>query len=104
MTYQFGQTRAAKEAHEAEQRARRKLADLRRLEAELDSRIKAAEKAARRLPKVRTYAPTPELAAAWEHFQANNPNPEPPEAGWRRRRAAAHEAAQYEHDKRRKAA
>ena len=104
MTYKFGQTRAAKEAQEAETRARQKLADLRRLEAELDARIEAAAKATKRLPKVRTYAPTPELAAAWEHFQSNNTNPEPPEAGWRRRQAAAHEAAQYEHDKRRKAA
>ena len=75
MNYQFGQTRAAKEAQEAEVRARRKLADLRRLEAELDARIEAAAKAARRLPKVRTYAPTPEQVRAWETRKQALPEP-----------------------------
>ena len=76
MTYQFGNTRAAKEALEVEARAREKLAELRRLEAELDARMEAAKKAVRRLPKVRTYAPTTEQIRAWETRADALPEPQ----------------------------
>ncbi|MFB8368555.1 hypothetical protein ACFC25_04235 [Pseudarthrobacter sp. NPDC055928] len=64
--YQFGQTKAAKEAREAEIRARQKVAELRRLEAELEARIEARKQQLKHVPKVRTYAPTAEQVRAWE--------------------------------------
>ena len=99
MSYQFGQTKAAKEAHEAEQRARQKLAELRRLEAELDARMEAARKAARRLPKVRTYAPTPEQVRAWE--TRRNALPEPRWGGQHNLYLASLEAATWDQTHRR---
>ena len=76
MTYTHGNTRAAKEAREVEARARQKLAELRRLEAELDARMEAAKKATQRLPKVRTYAPTTEQIRAWETRSDALPEPQ----------------------------
>ena len=99
MTYQFGQTKAAKEAREAEQRARAKLAELRRLEAELDARMEAARKATKRLPKVRTYAPTPEQTRAWE--TRRNALPEPRWGGQHNLYLASLEAATWDQTHRR---
>lgn len=102
--YQHGLTRAAQQAKELEAAARKKAAELAKLNAELDARIEARRKLLKHVKPVPTYKPTPELAAAWERFQANLTNPEPPEAGWRRRQAAARESALYHHDRRTKAA
>jgi hypothetical protein len=100
MSYVHGQTKAAQEAKEAEDRARQKVAELAKLEAQLDARLKARREQMRYIKPVATYKPTPEAAAAWAHFQANNPNPEPPEHGWRRRAAAAKEAQELDARKR----
>jgi hypothetical protein len=102
--YQHGVSKAAQQAKELEEVARKKAAELARLNAELDARIEARKRLLKHVKPVPTYKPTPEMAAAWERFQATNTNPEPPEAGWRRRQAAARESALYHHDRRRKAA
>lgn len=96
--YVHGKSLAAKQAHDAEIRARKKAAELARIEAELDARIKARKEALKYQPKVRTYRPTPEAQAAWEKFQANNTNPfgDRPYDGYRRLREATAEAAAWD--------
>ena len=96
--YIHGKSLAAKQAHEAEARARKKAAELARLEAELDARIKARKEALKYQPKIRTYRPTPEVQAAWEKFQENNTNPfgDRPYDGYRRLREATAEAAAWD--------
>jgi hypothetical protein len=73
--YQHGQTKAAKEAQEAELRARERLAELRRLEAELEARIEHRKNQMRKIPKIRTYAPTTEQVRAWEQRATQLPEP-----------------------------
>jgi hypothetical protein len=100
MNYQYGATKATKEAHELETVTRKKAAELARLNAELDARIEQRKRLLKREPKVRTYTPTPSAAAAWERFQNNLRNAEPPEAGWRRLQAATREAKEFDAQKR----
>ena len=94
--YQYGQTRAAQQAQELEASVRTKAAELARLNAELEARIEARKRALKHQPKVRTYQPTPAAAAAWERFQNNIRDLEPPEAGYRRLQAAAREAKDFD--------
>jgi hypothetical protein len=80
MSYQYGTTKAAQQARELEAEARRKAAELAKLNAELDARIEARKKQLKYIPKVRTYAPTPEQIAYRE--QQHKPSlPEPQWAG-----------------------
>lgn len=101
-TYTHGQTKAAQYAYDAEIRARKKAAELAKLEAELDARLKARKEALKYVPVIRTYRPTPEAAAHWEKFQANHTNPfgDKPYDGYRRLREATAEAAHYDATKR----
>lgn len=64
--YTHGRTLAAQQARDAEAAARQKVAELDRLNAELDARIAARNEQMRKVPKVRTYAPTAEQVRAWE--------------------------------------
>jgi hypothetical protein len=73
--YQHGQTKAAREAQEAELRARERLAELRRLETELEARIEHRKNQMRKVPKIRTYAPTVEQVRAWEQRARQLPEP-----------------------------
>lgn len=76
MTYIHGRSKAAQEAHEAERRARERLAELRRLEAELEARIEHRKQQMRKVPKIRTYAPTVEQVRAWEARDDSLPEPQ----------------------------
>jgi hypothetical protein len=100
MNYQHGQTKAAKEAHEAEVRARGRLAELRRIEAELEARIEHRKNQMRKVPKIRTYAPTAEQVRAWEQRAAGLP--EPVWGGQHNLHLAALEAATWDQTHRRK--
>ena len=98
--YQHGQTRAAKEAREAEERARARLAELRRIEAELEARIEHRKNQVRKVPKIRTYAPTTEQVRAWE--ARSNALPEPRWGGQHNLYLASLEAATWDQTHRRK--
>lgn len=100
MGYEHGKTRAAQEAHEAEVRARERLAELRRLEAELTARIEHRKNLMRKVPKIRTYAPTTEQVRAWE-ARANS-LPEPRWGGQHNLYLASLEAATWDQTHRRK--
>lgn len=63
MTYVHGQSKAAQAARDMELQAREKAAKLAALNAEIAARIQYQENRLRYLPKVRTYAPTPEQLA-----------------------------------------
>jgi len=76
MTYVHGQTKAAQEAHEAEARARERLVELRRIEAELEARIEHRKNQMRKVPKIRTYAPTATQVRAWEERASGLPEPQ----------------------------
>jgi hypothetical protein len=99
MSYQHGQTKAAKEAFEAETRARERLAELRRIEAELEARIEHRKNLMRKVPKIRTYAPTTEQVRAWE---ARAKLPEPQWGGQHNLYLASLEAATWDQTHRRK--
>jgi hypothetical protein len=101
--YQHGLTKAAQEAKEAEVRARQKVAELRRLEAELEARIEARKKQLKHVPKVRTYAPTVEQIRAWEQHAATKTNalPEPLWGGPHNLYLASLEAATWDQSHRR---
>lgn len=101
--YQHGMTKAAKEAQEAEVRARQKVAELRRLEAELEARIEARKQQLKHVPKVRTYAPTAEQIRAWEQHAAKKANtlPEPLWGGQHNLYLASLEAATWDQSHRR---
>ena len=98
--YNYGETRAAKEAREAEERARERLAELRRIEAELEARIEHRNNLIRKVPKIRTYAPTPEQIRAWEQRAADLP--EPRWGGQHNLYLASLEAATWDQSHRRK--
>ena len=98
--YQHGQTKAAKEAHEAEERARARLAELRRIEAELEARIEHRKIQMRKVPKIRTYAPTTEQVRAWE--SRTIALPEPRWGGQHNLYLASLEAATWDQTHRRK--
>ena len=100
MTYVHGKTRAAQEAQEAEARARARLIELRRLEAELEARIEHRKQQMRKVPKIRTYAPTTEQVRAWE-ARANG-LPEPQWGGRHNLYLASLEAATWDQTHRRK--
>jgi hypothetical protein len=102
--YQHGMTKAAKEAQEAELRARERLAELRRLEAELEARIEHRKQLMRKIPKIRTYAPTAEQVRAWEaHAAAQTAKlPEPLWGGQHNLYLASLEAATWDQTHRRK--
>jgi hypothetical protein len=97
--YQHGQTKAAKEAQEAELRARERLVELRRLEAELEARIEHRKNQMRKVPKIRTYAPTTEQVRAWE--ERANKLPEPLWGGQYNLYLASLEAATWDQTHRR---
>jgi len=101
MSYRHGQTRAAREAHEAEERARARLAELRRIEAELEARIEHRKNQMRKVPKIRTYAPTAEQVREWE-ARAANTLPEPRWGGQHNLYLASLEAATWDQTHRRK--
>ena len=101
MSYQHGQTKAAKEAFEAEKRARARLAELRRIEAELEARIEHRKNLMRKVPKIRTYAPTPEQVRAWE-ARTTDTLPEPQWGGQHNLYLASLEAATWDQTHRRK--
>jgi len=98
--YQHGQTKAAKEAHEAEERARARLTELRRIEAELEARIEHRKNQMRKVPKIRTYAPTTEQVRAWE--ARTSALPEPQWGGQHNLYLASLEAATWDQTHRRK--
>lgn len=75
-TYQHGATKAAQEAKEAEIRARQRVTELRRLEAELEARIEHRKKQLKMVPKIRTYAPTTEQIREWESRKSDLPEPQ----------------------------
>lgn len=99
MAYIHGETKAAKEARETEARTRERLAELRKIEAELEARIAHRKQLLRRVPTIRPYKPTEELAAAWE----NRPNdlPEPQWGGAHGLHLATLEAAAWDQTHRR---
>jgi len=101
--YEHGMTKAAKEAKEAEDRARARLVELRRLEAELEARIEHRKNLMRKVPKIRTYAPTPEQVRAWEAHAATKANalPEPVWGGQHNLYLATLEAASWDQTHRR---
>ena len=101
--YQHGQTKSAKEAQEAELRARERLVELRRLEAELEARIEHRRNQMRKVPKIRTYAPTAEQVRAWEQHAATEANklPEPLWGGRHNLYIASLEAATWDQTHRR---
>ena len=100
MSYQYGTTKAAQQARELEAEARRKAAELAKLNAELDARIEARKKQLKYIPKVRTYAPTPEQIAYRE--QQHKPSlPEPQWGGQHNLYLASLEAAQWDQTRRR---
>ena len=100
MAYQYGETKAAKEARELEEKARARLAELRRIEAELEARIEHRKQLMRKVPKIRTYAPTTEQVRAWE--ARANTLPEPLWGGRHNLYLAALEAATWDQTHRRK--
>lgn len=97
--YTHGQTKAAQQAREAENRARQRLAELRKLEAELEARIEHRKNQIRKTPKIRTYAPSAEQVRAWE--QRNNQLPEPKWGGQHNLYLASLEAANWDQTHRR---
>jgi hypothetical protein len=100
MTYVHGQSRAAQAARELELAAREKAAKLAALNAEIDARIKSQEDRLRYLPKVRTYAPTPEqLAYREKHGPVIAAQPEPLHGGPAGLRRAADEMEAHERRK-----
>lgn len=96
-------TRAAQQAKELEAEARRKAAELARLNAELDARIEARKKQLKYEPKVRTYAPTPEQVRAWEEHREQQAKklPEPLWGGQHNLYLASLEAATWDQTHRR---
>lgn len=101
--YKHGETAAAKQAKELEAEARRKAAELARLNAELDARIEARKKQLKYEPKVRTYAPTAEQVRAWEEHAAAEAKklPEPLWGGQHNLYLASLEAATWDQTHRR---
>lgn len=100
MTYQYGTTKAAQQARELEAEARRKAAELARLNAELDARIEARKQQLKYVPKVRTYQPTPEQLAYRDQHKPT-PLPEPQWGGQHNLYLASLEAAQWDQAHRR---
>ena len=100
MAYQYGETKAAKEARELEEKARARVAELRRIEAELEARIEHRKNQMRKVPKIRTYAPTVEQVRAWE--ARANTLPEPQWGGRHNLYLASLEAATWDQTHRRK--
>lgn len=99
MTYTHGKSKAAQAAYEAEVLARQKAVKLASLNAELDARIRAREQQLKYVPKVRTYAPSPEQIAYREQHAdtiAKQPNIHGGPIGLRR---AAAEIENHERNK-----
>lgn len=100
--YIHGESRAAKEAREAEHRARQKVAKLARLEKELENRIAARQVQLRREPPVRTYRPTPEqLKYRDQHGDSISRQPAPQWGGQHNLHLASLEAAAWDQTRRR---
>jgi hypothetical protein len=100
MSYEYGTTKAAQQAQALEAEARRKAAELARLNQELDARIEARKKQLKYVPPVRSYAPTPEqLAYREQHKPATLP--EPQWGGRHNLYLASLEAAQWDQTHRR---
>lgn len=99
MSYIHGQTKAADMVREAESAARRKVAELDQLNAELDQRIAARKAALKREPKIRTYRPTVAQVRAWEAHK--NTLPEPQWGGQHNLYLASLEAATWDRTHRR---